>query len=125
MYDNTTDDFRAGLYQTVTGLPDGTYCLKVQARKEGAFYKKAHIYAAEYGGAKKRMVIPTTTEMQSVFIRDIEVTNGQCTFGVDVDVFGGMWAQAYVFLNDVEFFQQSDGSTPGRVPTSGAKDVKR
>jgi hypothetical protein len=110
MYNNTTDDFRAGLYQTVTGLPDGTYCFKVKARKQGAFYKKAHIYAAEYGDAEKRRVIPTAMEMQPVFIRDIEVTNGQCTFGVDVDVFGGMWAQAYVFLDDVEFFEQSGGA---------------
>ena len=106
MYWNVTDDFKAGVHQKLTELPDGLYCLKAKVRKQGAFFKAAHIYAN--ANEAHRAVIPHSLEFQTVFIRDIEVTNGEATIGIDVDAFGAMWPVPSIFMDDVEFFLQSE-----------------
>ena len=111
MYNPSTDDFTATAYQTITGLPDGTYCFKAEVRKQGAFYKKAHLFVENHGGGERRAVVPSSLDMQHVFIRDIEVTNGECTIGIEVDVFAGMWPVPYVYMDEVELFLQEEGTT--------------
>jgi N-sulfoglucosamine sulfohydrolase len=112
MYDNRTDDFAAKVFQVISGLPDGNYSLKARVRKEGAFFERAHLCAFTEGGMEHSVVIPTSLSMQTVFVRDIPVRGGQCTIGIDTEVFAGMWTQPAVFLDDIEFFRQPGGETP-------------
>jgi N-sulfoglucosamine sulfohydrolase len=110
MYNPSTDDFQASAQQTIT-VPNGTYCYKAKVRKQGAFYKQAHIFVDGYGGDEQRAIIPTSLEWEHVFIRDIEVTTGEITVGIDVDVFAGMWPLPYIYMDDVELFLQADATT--------------
>jgi hypothetical protein len=102
------DDYEIETYRDVTGLPDGIYALKASARKIGAFYEEAHLYIENHGGPVRSVVIPSSLDMQTIFLRDIEVTSGQCRIGFRVKTFGGRWPKPTVFMDDVEFFLQNE-----------------
>jgi N-sulfoglucosamine sulfohydrolase len=106
--DANTDDYEIETYQDISNIPEGTYTLKVSARKIGAFFEEAHLYVENHGSPTQSVVIPTSLNMQTVFIRDIKVTSGQCRIGFRVKTFGGRWPKPSVFMDDVEFFLQDD-----------------
>ncbi|MGB0369971.1 MAG: sulfatase-like hydrolase/transferase [Opitutales bacterium] len=112
MYNNSTDDFKAKVYQGITGLSRGTYALKAKVRKEGALYKRAHLTVFGDNNEEYSVVIPSAQDMQTIFIRDIQIDDGQASIGIDTEAFAAMWAEAAVYVDDIEFFEQQSHLNP-------------
>jgi hypothetical protein len=88
-------------YQTKTGLANGLYTLRVWARRSGG-QTVCQIEAKNFGGKQKQATLPVSSTYQLVEIRDINVTNGQCTFGIWSRAAANQWCD----FDDVEFFKQ-------------------
>jgi len=73
--------YEASLYQTVTGLSNGTYTLTAWIMRDGT-HDTAQMYVKNYGGAQvKQNISGSSSAWSKVTISNIQVTNGQCEIG--------------------------------------------
>jgi arabinogalactan endo-1,4-beta-galactosidase len=93
--------------QTITGLPDGPYILKVISHgadtAPGTGVLNRYLFAKDYGGDEKRVSFTNTGWRNWVIpeIENINVVGGTCTIGVRVDNAGsGTWGK----LDDFELY---------------------
>ncbi|VBB09860.1 Hypothetical protein LUCI_5158 [Lucifera butyrica] len=89
--------------QTVTGLKNGKYVLTAWAQGGGG-EKSLQLFASDYGGEKltARITDDGWNHWHQYVIKDISVTNGQCTVGFDNDANAGNWGT----LDDVELYAE-------------------
>jgi hypothetical protein len=98
--------YSALTHQTVTGLPNGTYTLKVWFRSSGG-QSTCRIFARNFGGTEIQSNINTAQSSWSQrTISGINVTNGQC----DVGVYSVASANKWVDLDDWELTQTGTSS---------------
>ncbi|MFD0692907.1 glycosyl hydrolase 53 family protein [Paenibacillus sp. GCM10027628] len=90
--------------QTITGLPNGSYTLKVWSHGGGG-ENSLKLFAGNYGGEEKTADIQNTGWLQwkHPIVMDIQVTNGQATIGVKADGNAGNWGN----IDDFEFYTDS------------------
>lgn len=85
------EDYGCSVYQTVTGLEDGTYTLSAWVMTNAA-QKVNQLYAKNYGGDELTQTLPVSDlGWNKVVIDNIQVTNGQCEIGVYSIANGGDW----------------------------------
>ncbi len=113
-------DYAFTLFQTISGLPDGLYTLRVQASGGGG-ERTIRLFADGYGGARRTADIVNTgwNRWQTYAIEDIAVTGGQAVIGVEVDAPAETWG----FLDDFEFFRQVTVPTWSGAARLEASDV--
>ena len=87
--------------QTKTGLTNGLYTARIYARRSGN-HIECFFDATDYGGADRTVNIPVASTYQLLEIKDINVTNGQCTVGIWSNANGGNWA----YFDDVALIKQ-------------------
>ncbi len=86
-----SSDYGCSIYQTVTGLEDGTYTLSAWVMTN-AGQKVNQLYAKNYGGEELIQTLPVSDlGWNRVVIDNIKVTNGQCEIGVYSVANGGDW----------------------------------
>lgn len=95
-----SSSFTVSTYQTITGIPNGTYTLKAWVRSGGG-QTSCYMYASNYGGTERKVNIPSNTNWNQITISNIQVTNGQCQIGFYTDSPGGTWCS----MDDVEFYK--------------------
>ncbi len=84
-------DYSCSVYQTITGLENGTYSLSAWIMSNGG-QNTCQIYAKNYGGNEVNEKLPVSDiNWNKITINDIEVTNGQCEIGLYADANGGDW----------------------------------
>lgn len=86
--------------QTITGLSNGTYTFQAWVR--GSVGATGHsLFVKDHGGAQiNKDIVPQST-WQKIQIANIQVSNGQCTIGLQ-----SLGNNTYCSLDDVEFFRQ-------------------
>ena len=89
-------------YQTITGLQNGQYTLKAWVRSDYGGLGTAYMDARDYGGTALTVNIPTTSVYTQIVIKNINVTNGQCTIGF----YSNSPATTWYRVDDVEFYKQ-------------------
>jgi arabinogalactan endo-1,4-beta-galactosidase len=89
--------------QTIIGLKDGKYTLSVWTQGGGG-EKAIQLFASDYGGSKVTATITNDgwNKWHQWTIKDINVTNGQITIGVDNQANAGNWGS----FDDVELYIQ-------------------
>jgi hypothetical protein len=88
-------------FQKKTGLANGLYTLRAWAKSSGG-QKTCYMEAKNFGSTSRTVNIPVSSTYQLIEIKDINVTNGQCTIGFWSDANAGNWC----YFDDVEFFKQ-------------------
>jgi hypothetical protein len=88
-------------YQTIYGLPNGSYRLSAWVRSGGGQISTS-MDVKDFGSAKRSVAIPTTSNYTRVEISNILVSNGQCTVGFWSDAYAGQWMN----FDNVEFFKE-------------------
>lgn len=84
-------DYGCSVYQTITGLENGTYTLSAWVMTN-AEQDINQLYVKNYGGDELDQTLPVSdTGWNKVVIDDIQVTNGQCEIGVYSIANGGDW----------------------------------
>jgi LEA14-like dessication related protein len=106
--------------QTKTGLANGTYTLKAWVQSSGG-QTLAVMNVKDYGGATIDAPIPTTGTWTQITINNINVTNGQATFGFYSVASANQWIR----FDDVEFYTGSPTATPTRTNTPFAATPTR
>ncbi|MBB3109540.1 arabinogalactan endo-1,4-beta-galactosidase [Paenibacillus phyllosphaerae] len=93
------------LSQTITGLKNGVYTLSAWASGGGG-ENAMKLFADNYGGEAVQADIVNTgyNAWKKYTIENIHVTNGEITFGFDVDAPKEIWG----WLDDVELVQVSE-----------------
>ena len=101
--------YTASTRQTITGLPNGTYPLRVWFRSSGG-QSTCRAFARNYGGSQlnSNMNSATSSWTQRT-ISGINVTNGQVEVGIESTASGGQWV-------NVDDWELTRDSTP---PPSG------
>lgn len=100
--------FEVYTYQVLTGLPNGTYTLRVRGKRystAGTVYAQA----TTPGGASWRMTPPYTNDFQTMEIPGVIVTNGIAEIGFYANNVDG----TPVKYDKVEFFQTSSSGGLG------------
>jgi arabinogalactan endo-1,4-beta-galactosidase len=89
--------------QTITGVKNGKYALSVWTQGGGG-EKAIHLFASDYGGNKMTAAITNDgwNKWHQWTIKDINVTNGQITIGLDNQANAGNWGS----FDDVELYVQ-------------------
>jgi|GEM_PF-1170543 len=106
--------------QTKTGLTNGTYTMKAWVQSSGG-QTLAVMNVKDYGGATIDAPIPTTGAWTQITINNINVTNGQATFGF----YSVAGANQWIRFDDVEFYTGSPTATPTRTNTPVAATPTR
>ena len=103
MHDWADKAFTFTATQTITGLKDGKYTLSVWTQGGGG-EKSVQLFASDYGGEKVTAGIVNKgwNKWQQWIIKDINVTNGQITIGVDNQANAGNWGS----FDDIELYIQ-------------------
>ena len=84
-------DYGCSIYQTITGLENGTYTLSAWVMTNAA-QDINQLYAKNYGGEELNKTLPVSDLGWSrVVIDNIQVTNGQCEIGIYSIANGGDW----------------------------------
>jgi len=84
-------DYSCSIYQTITGLENGTYSLSAWIMSNGG-QNTCQIYAKNYGGSEVNAKVPVSDiNWNKVTVDGIKVTNGQCEIGLYADANGGDW----------------------------------
>ncbi len=96
-----TAAYQVYTYQTKTGLANGLYTLKGYF-KRGGNQTACTLEAKDFGSTTKEYRIPVLSAWTPVEIKDINVTNGQCTIGIWSDAN----AQDWLFFDDISFTKQ-------------------
>lgn len=83
--------YRASVYKVITGLPNGTYQLTVEAMSGGG-QNTLQLYAKNYGSSEVNAPIEKSDIGFNTFtLQNIKVTNGQCEIGIYTDANAGDW----------------------------------
>lgn len=99
----SSNAYKAYTYQYKNGLTNGLYTLRIRA-KTGGGQNALYLEAKDFGGSARTASIPVSTTYQTVEIRDINVTNGQCMVGIWSDANAGNWT----YFDDAEFVAQEN-----------------
>lgn len=84
-------DYSCSVYQTVSGLENGTYTLSAWVMTNAA-QKVNQLYVKNYGGEEMNQTLPMSDlGWNKVVIDNIQVTNGQCEIGIYSIANGGDW----------------------------------
>ncbi|GAA5176948.1 glycosyl hydrolase 53 family protein [Niveibacterium umoris] len=97
------EPFKFEATRSYTGIPNGTYSLKIWAAGGGG-EKAIEVLARDCGDGKRYTKAITNTGWQKwaqYVVTGIKVTNGSCTVGVAVDGQTGNWGN----FDDVEFIR--------------------
>nr|MBA4166031.1 T9SS type A sorting domain-containing protein [Chitinophagaceae bacterium] len=106
-------------YQTITGIPNGTYTYKAWVISSGGQTAR-FIEAKDYGSSSLLQTnIPSTSTWTQIVVDNIPVTNGQCTIGVYSKGNAGNW----LGFDDIQFVLQGTGSALRLAPTSAAANA--
>lgn len=97
----STGTYNMYTYQYKGGLTNGLYTLKAWVVRSGG-QNTCQLEAKDYGGSTVAVQLPVTNTWTQVSIPNINVTNGQCTFGIWSDANAGNWCG----FDDFEFFRQ-------------------
>jgi len=84
-------------YQTVTGLSNGTYTLRVWTKSTGG-QNTVQLQAKNYGNNTRTAAIGASNSWTQVEISGIQVTNGQC----EVGIYSKASAGQALYFDDVE-----------------------
>jgi arabinogalactan endo-1,4-beta-galactosidase len=97
------DPFTFTLTQKITGLANGTYTLSA-VMQGGGGEESIQLVASGYGGdtLTARIVNTGWQQWQNPTIKNIQVTNGECTVGLKVIAKAGNWA----FFDDVSLTRE-------------------
>lgn len=83
--------YGCSIYQTVTGLENGTYTLSAWVMTN-ADQTVNQLYVKNYGGEEMNQTLPVSDlGWNKVVIDNIQVTNGQCELGIYSIANGGDW----------------------------------
>lgn len=86
--------------QTITGLTNGTYTFQAWVRGSAAATGHS-LFVKDHGGAQMSTNIVPQSTWQKIRVSNIQVTNGQCTIGLQ-----SLANNTYCSLDNVEFFKQ-------------------
>lgn len=86
-------------YQVKTNLPNGIYTLKAWVINGGG-QSSCYMNAKDYGGSELKVNLPVTYAWTQIELKNIRVTNGQCTIGF----YSNAGANQYCAVDDVEFY---------------------
>lgn len=88
---SSTAAYTAFTNQIVTGLPAGTYTLKVWYKSSGG-QPTARFFARNFGGTEKQFSVTTAkSAWTQATISGLNVTNGQCDVGLYSVASAGQW----------------------------------
>lgn len=83
--------YECSIYQTVTGLENGTYTLSAWVMTN-ANQTVNQLYVKNYGGEEMNQTLPVSDlGWNKVVIDNIQITNGQCELGIYSIANGGDW----------------------------------
>lgn len=94
--------------QTIKGLKNGTYTLKAWVKSSGG-QTTAYMEAKDFGGTALTQNITSNLSWNQITINNINVSNGEATFGFYSNANGGNW----INFDDVEFFNSNLVGNPG------------
>ncbi len=77
-------DYAVTTSQTLAGLEDGYYTLTAWAQNGGG-QKAAYLFALANGKSEARAAIPVADDWKKVYLRGIQVTNGELVIGIHSD----------------------------------------
>jgi hypothetical protein len=100
--------YNVSTYQT-RSVDNGLYTLRVKAKHGGNASNVVNLYASGFGGSGITKAVPagtTTGAYSTVEIKDINVTSGSITFGINSVSNGGGGTGAWVYFDDFELFKQ-------------------
>lgn len=83
-------DYSCSVYQTFTGLENGTYTLTAWVMGNGG-QDVCQMYIKNYGGNEKNIAIKASNKWTKVEIKDIKITNGKCELGFYTVANAGDW----------------------------------
>jgi len=108
--------FNLNASQTVTGLKNGKYTLTVWSSGGGG-EKSNTLYASDFGSTKMTTEIKNTgwNDWHQYTIKDINITNGACTVGIDMAAEAGNWGNIDGFMLTTS---DSSSSEPSPTPTT-------
>ena len=86
--------------QTITGLTNGLYTFQAWVVSPQTMVSK-YLFAKDFGGTQINQNIANTTGWVKISITNINVTNGQCTIGLQT-----AGNNTYCSIDDIEFFKQ-------------------
>ncbi len=110
------DSYTVATSQTITGLSNGLYTLRVWFKSSGG-QNEIYVALRDCGSPEVQVPVPQTSPTNWEIIEaSIKVTNGQCTIVFYSDANDGNWAN----FDDVEFI---DASAPTPAPTATAAPV--
>ncbi len=88
----STSLYQVELWQTVKGLPDGWYTLRVRVQSGGG-ENAARIVLKDCGGEKRQAEVPVIPKDQWVqIVVSSDVSGGACTISLSADAAAGSWA---------------------------------
>ncbi len=97
-------DYSVYTYQTLTGLTNGLYTLTAWVKSNVVSGQGINcMEAINYGGNSTYAIPPEASEWEMIVLKDINVTNGQCTIGF----YSGTLANYWYSVDDVNFFKQN------------------
>jgi photosystem II stability/assembly factor-like uncharacterized protein len=86
----STGAFQVNTYQSVTGIPDGNYSVRVWTKSSG--WGTQRVYVNQYGGPQRFVSIPrNTTAWTQVQIDNLQVTQGQLMITFYTNEASGSW----------------------------------
>jgi len=101
----SSTDYEVSTYQYLTGIANGTYTISAWVQSSGG-----QIYntfeASDFGGAKLFTNIPATGTWVQIFVRGIEVTNGQIKIGFYSKAHATNWSN----FDDVVITKETDAA---------------
>ena len=111
-------------YQKITGLANGFYTLTAWVRNGGD--QKFCFLSAKTIAGERMTSLPVTSTWIQVFIRGIEVTNGECMVGINSDANAGNWCSVDNFLltkddKPYTFLKGADISQLSYIESKGGK----
>jgi|GEM_PF-790287 len=117
--------YETATYQTISGLDNGFYTLTGWVQNGGGQHA-AYLFARDNGTSESRTALPIASEWTKVYIRGIEVTNGQATIGIYSNAKAGNWAKLdFVELvkddQPYRFLKGGDVSELTHVEANGGK----
>jgi hypothetical protein len=100
-----SSSYNTTTHQTITGLPNGTYTLKVWYKSSGG-QSTCRAFARNFGGTQLNANLNSAaSSWTQQTISGISVTNGQCDVGVESIAAGGQWVR-------VDDWELTGGGTP-------------
>jgi arabinogalactan endo-1,4-beta-galactosidase len=104
--------YQVETYQTLTGLADGAYTLRVWVKSSGG-QRSAYVALKNCGGGEQRTPLPASATWVQLAV-SATVTGGQCTISLYSDANAGNWAN----FDDVTF--TAAGAVGGTIQIKGA-----